>query len=1722
MNSTQTFALSPIQKAAWLQYKSHPEGLADKTALAVQVRSDIVGSVLGKSLYRLTERHPVLCNNYYEQAGNPVAVPWEIIEVDLETIDATDWKEEQLQDQLVALAQRPFDLEKKPVLRSHLLDRGERGSVLLLTLHRIAGDRESLLILLEELMAIYESITQGHSLSLEPLARSYQDYVHERLAFVESQEGQEVVKKWREREFPVLNLPNYSGYPATKTQAGTSHKVDLDRELVRALRRLAKKKNVTLKALLLAAFKALLYRYTRERDLLVGLYRDRNPRFAGIVGNFTRIAIAQSTISGEFSYSSVLNRVSQTVAEIEGKETYPFSVLAEQLSDSSNPDHSPICQASFAYSQAPSLPFQWNELPQHYVGFDLELEIIATTETLQAVFRYQTSLLESATITRFAQHFQNLLRSLVENPETPIGQLSILAEDEREQTLKTWNETSTTEDLSPCLPQLIETQVEKTPNAIALRFQSQELTYQQLNHRANQLAHYLHKHGVQPETLVGICLERSLAMVVGLLGILKAGGAYVPLDPAYPRDRVHYMLADSGAPILLTQTSLLEQFSNYSGEIINLDTDWEQIAKEDHHPPESSLTSDNLAYIIYTSGSTGKPKGVQITHRCLTNFLKSMGQAPGMNASDTLLALTTICFDIAGLELYLPLIVGAKIVLVTREVATDAWQLLEIWEQFPITVMQATPATWQMLLAVGWEGHQNLKVLSGGEALPKKLSDRLLKRSAEVWNLYGPTETTIWSAIYQVHPTHSPKDSVEPIGKPIANTQIYILDEELQPIPVGVTGEIYIGGAGVGRGYRNRPELTAERFISSPFEANQILYKTGDLARYLPDGNIEYLGRADQQVKIRGFRIETGEIEAIINENPYVKESVVIGREDRPGDKRLVAYVVPQLPSIAEDDQLETLSSNQLESWENIFDHQGYAEEAGDPRFNIALWRNSYDNQRIPKAQMRTWAGDIVDQILAHQPQRVWEIGSGTGILLFQIASQTQFYYGTDLSAVSVEYTRKILEQYREEYNEVTLAQKAANDFSGVEENSFDLVILNSIAQYFPSVDYLLEVIAGAIQVTQPGGAIFLGDIRSQSLLKAFHTSVELYKASSSLSLSNLKQRIQQKQQQEKELSIAPEFFVALQQHYPEIVHVQMRLERGSEHNELNQYRYHVWLYLEPSSRSILTPPIAAGNHFTPDAIAAYLQQHRPDQICFPHLPNQRTMTDGEAMDLLDSNHLETVGELREQFNQRTTSAIDPESLHQLSTELGYHLELCWSPHSKDGTFDAVFVKEALASNALILTPLTQTPVSGRNWKRYVGDPLTLQVMTELSPQIRNHCSQKLPEYMVPTACVVLDSFPLTPNGKVNRRALPAPDLSSFTNEENYVPPRDHVEEQLAQLWSEVLNLPQVGVKDDFFDLGGHSLLAIVLMSKIQHQFGKQLPLSTLLTNRAIEDLAARIKDDQTQHSSSLVPIQPQGSQRPFFCVHPAGGHVLCYIDLAKYLGKDQPVYGLQAQGFNPGETLFTRVEDMANFYIETIKQVQPESPYKIGGWSFGGVVAFEMARQLLERGEQVDVLAIMDAWTPILLDPNKAIDGVYLGGVLNRYFGGIFGGVNLVDPQELTGLDPEERIELILDKAEAKNLFPPEADREENRRFVDVIIGTLKATYHYQNQHYPGKVTLFRPQERHYHEPDPQLVWVELYAILDAAEIDLISVPGNHFSFIKEPHCQETAQRLRNRLSRE
>jgi amino acid adenylation domain-containing protein len=518
----------------------------------------------------------------------------------------------------------------------------------------------------------------------------------------------------------------------------------------------------------------------------------------------------------------------------------------------------------------------------------------SVTPNLSLRIRYDRHRFEDTTITRMLGHLQTLLEGMIAHPDAPIAALPILPESEQ-QLLAQWNQTEMEFPQDQCIHQRVETQVTKSPDEIAVVFEDQQLTYQELNQKANQLAHYLQSLGVGPDVLVGICCDRSLEMVIGVLGILKAGGAYVPLDPAYPRERIAFMVEDTQATVLLTQHHLKAHLPPSQARVLCLDTDWQaiQAANAGDQPPNSGVTPNHLAYIIYTSGSTGKPKGVQIQHRSAVNLLNSVQRQPGLTAQDTLLSVTTLSFDIAVSEVFLPLMVGAKLVVVSREVAADGIQLLQVMNQVGATFMQPTPATWRMLLAIGWQGNPHLKMVSTGEPLPRDLADQLIPKGKELWNLYGPTETTIWSAGYRVEADHKPIT----IGYPIANTQLYILDQRLQPVPIGVPGELHIGGAGLARGYLNRPDLTAEKFIPNPFseEPNSRLYKTGDLARWLPSGEVECLGRIDHQVKVRGYRIELGEIEAALLQHDAVKEAVVVARSDTPAEKVLVAYFVPAI-----------------------------------------------------------------------------------------------------------------------------------------------------------------------------------------------------------------------------------------------------------------------------------------------------------------------------------------------------------------------------------------------------------------------------------------------------------------------------------------------------------------------------------------------------------------------------------------------------------------------------------------------------------------------------------------------------------------------------------------------------------------------------------------------------------------------------------------------------------
>jgi len=633
---------------------------------------------------------------------------------------------------------------------------------------------------------------------------------------------------------------------------------------------------------LLAAFVAYLARIGGTWSFAIG-YRDIELK--SDVADLEGIFAAYVPVMMEYrqGFEEVLHAVLEQVQLAKQRKTYARDIMARY----------PVLRSK-ANLQGAHLPSIFVErveaLHDCKAPYGSELTLAIREDGVECLWVYNAEVLDEESVVEMQQGFTTFLQGIVSDPQQRISDLPLLTKAEQYRLLVEWNATQADYPTDQCIHQLFEAQVQRTPEVVAAVFEHEQLTYYELNRRANQLAHHLQQLGVGSDVLVGICVERSLDMLVGVLGILKAGGAYVPLDPAFPSERIAFMLEDAQAPVLVTQQHLTPQLPRHKAKVICLDADAAVLAQQSESNLLPGATFDQLAYVIYTSGSTGRPKGVQILHRAVVNFLLSMRQQPGLTAQDCLLAITTLSFDIAALELFLPLIVGARVVVASRETAANGAVLAEILTQAGVTVMQATPSSWRLLLAAGWQGKPDLKILCGGEALPLDLAQQLLPRAASLWNLYGPTETTIWSSICKIEPSQE----VITIGRPIANTQIYLLDPQLQPVPVGVAGELCIGGDGLARGYLNRPKLTAEHFILHPFsnEPGARLYKTGDLARYRSDGGIEHLGRLDFQVKLRGYRIELGEIETMLSQHPAVHQAVVVAREDVPGDKRLVAYVV--------------------------------------------------------------------------------------------------------------------------------------------------------------------------------------------------------------------------------------------------------------------------------------------------------------------------------------------------------------------------------------------------------------------------------------------------------------------------------------------------------------------------------------------------------------------------------------------------------------------------------------------------------------------------------------------------------------------------------------------------------------------------------------------------------------------------------------------------------------
>jgi len=1321
------FPASFAQQRLWFLDQLEPGSHLYNIPQAIRLSGALKTEALRQSLAAIVARHESLRTTFALIDGAVSQLIAERQAVEMPVTDLSDLPEAEREAEVERLAQaeaqRPFDLSRGPLLRASLLRLGAEEHVLLLTMHHIASDGWSMGIFYQELATLYDACSKAEPSPLQELPIQYADYALWQHEWLQGEVLGQQLAYWKQQLTgapAALELPTDYARPAALSYRGARQSLLLPKSLAQSLKALSQQEGVTLFMTLLAAFQILLSRYSGQQDIVVGspIAGRTQSETEGLIGFFVNTLVLRSDLSGNPTVRELLGRVREVALEAYAHQDVPFERLVEELQPERSLNRTPLFQVMFILQNAPQPTRQLGDLSLSFLSlstqtskFDLTLSLSEVADGLRASFEYSTDLFEAATITRLLGHFQNLLEAIAADPNRRLSDLPRLTEAEREQLLVEWNQTRTDYPKDAGIHQLFEAQVEQTPEAVAVVFEGQQLTYRELNRRANQLAHYLRKQGVGPEALVGICLERSIETVVALLGILKAGGAYVPLDPAYPKERLSFMLEDTQVPVLLTQQRLIGKLPEHRAQVICLDTGWQAIAQESEENPISGTTAENLAYVIYTSGSTGRPKGVAVPHRGVVRLVKNTNYV-NLSSDEVFLQFAPISFDASTFEVWGCLLNGARLVVFPAH-TPSLDELGQAIERHQVTTLWLTASLFHLMV----DGHLKYlrhvrQLLAGGDVLSVPHVEKVLRelKGCQLINGYGPTESTTFTCCHLITSNDRREGSI-PIGRPIANTQVYILDRYLQPVPVGVPGELFIGGDGLARGYLNRPELTQARFIPNPFStrAEDRLYRTGDLVRYLPDGDIEFLGRIDQQVKIRGFRIELGEIEAALSQHPLVRESVVIAREDAPGDKRLVAYL--------------------------------------------------------------------------------------------------------------------------------TLSQKAE----------------------------------------------------------------------------------------------------------------------------------------------------------------------------------------------------------------------------------------------------------------------------------------------EIASELRRFLKEKLPDYMVPSAFVLMAAFPLSPNGKVDRRALPAPDEIRPEVARDFVAPKDELELRLIGIWEKVLGVHPVGVRDNFFDLGGHSLIAVRLFTEIEQMFGKHLPLATLFQAPTIEQLAGVLREQGWQAPwSSLVAIQPGGSKPPFFCIHPAGGNVLEYYDLARHLGPDQPFYALQPKGLDGKEAPYTRIEDMAADYLEVMRQVQPEGPYLIGGHSLGGNIAFEMAYQLQAQGQQVGLVALLDAF-PIgylkLLPRAKVMQYKIRHYVLRAKW----------HLKNLRPLSAKERLDYLLNKAEGKGqrikhkiqraaeTSLPGAGSSSPHTFGNIEAASNLAAKAYTPRVYPGRVTHFCSVDEYRDAHESPHCWAELAT----GGVEIHEIPGDHLNIVKEPYVTILAERLKVCLDR-
>ncbi len=1002
------------------------------------------------------------------------------------------------------------------------------------------------------------------------------------------------------------------------------------------------------------------------------------------------------------------------------------------------------------------------------------------------------------------------------------------------------------------------------PTAVALRHGEATLSYGDLDRRAAALAGRLQLLGIGPDAVVGVRLDRSMDLMVAILGVLRAGAAYAPLDPAYPQDRLAFMLADSGARALVTSSRL----APVDGlPTICLDVRAPEPAAT---PGPSGVTLDHLAYVIYTSGSTGRPKGVAMPHRPLSNLLAWQVANSTVGAGHATLQFTSVSFDVSFQEIFSTLAVGGSLVLIDEMTRRDPRAMLALMREHQVARVFLPFVALQQLALVGAAAApvpSLVEVVTAGEQLKTTpaLVDWLSRHpGCRLHNHYGPAETHVVTAHTLAGPPSS-WPALPPIGTPLPGVDVALLDDARQPVRPGAAGEIFLGGECLARGYLNRPELTNERFESVTHAGRTArMYRTGDRGRQLADGAFEFLGRADDQVKIRGFRVEPGEIETLLLQHPGVRQAVVVPHADPSGALRLVAYVVPSPAASSVPAEVAT----QVSQWRAVWDDT-YRQPTpwADATLAAQGWRSSASGAAYDEADMREWAEATAAGVRLLQPRAVYEIGCGTGMMTFRLAPHCDTYWASDLSPAALAHVREHAAAHGAGHAQLSVREAA--DFSGVPDAAFDLVVMNSVAQHLPSLDHLTAVLAGAARIVKPGGAILVGDMPSLALLETFHADNVLASAADAATAGELRQRVQRQLQLERELVVAPEYFAQVAALVPAIGGAVTRLRHGARDTEMNRFRYDAVLTVGPARPA----PAPVAEHdwreqaVSPEWIAHWLASGEPGIRVVRHVPNARLEGSRARVERLGKAAAgETAQVMRAEARAAERPAVHPDQWRDLAAGADYRLDCAFSVVATE--FDAWFVPRALGA---VTVPAAADPLGAPAGGLLSTSPLREAVSRRLTPELRRHLQERLPDYMVPSTVVLMDALPTTPSGKVDRRSLPAPEVRRPDLEAGFAPPVSALERDLATIWQDVLQVSRVGLHDNFFDLGGHSLLVAQVLERVRVVLpATACSIVDLFHYPTLHALAAFLSQPASAAPATLAPAQDRGRRQRESLARPA------------------------------------------------------------------------------------------------------------------------------------------------------------------------------------------------------------------------------------------------------------